>query len=136
MKVKHKVGMALFAAMGLWLASAHAGSKGSWPLNVDTANRRLTGSLGSTRNSADTKSYVGVQFGQVKGVQDLIPESAVIFFRTSTGQTTFLEIDDPNLLEIAHTITTDSYIEATWDANFIVQSLLVEQSSPLAPKAL
>ena len=136
MKAKYKVGLALFAAGGLWLASAHAGLKGTYPLTVDTAARTLSGSLGSTRNSADVKSYLGVEISQVKGVGSFFPENVSLFYRTNGGQNTYLMIDDANLVEIAHTITGDSYIEASWDANFVVQSLLVQQASYATPKAL
>ena len=136
MKAKYKAGMALFVAGGLWLASAHAGLKGTYPLTVDTVHRTLTGSLGSTRNSADTKSYLGVEISQVKGVGDHFPENVSLFYRTNGGANTYLLIDDENLLQIAHTITSDSYIEASWDANFIVQGLIVQQGSYATPKAL
>jgi hypothetical protein len=137
MKKKYVVGATLFAAAGLWLAQAQAGLKGTWPLKVDMAGRTASGSIGTIRNATNNgTAYLGVSFAQVKGVGDLINESAVLFFKTPAGQSTYIAIEDPNLVEIAHTVTTDSYIEVEWDASFEAVSLLVEQSSPIAPKAL
>lgn len=140
MKAKYAVGVTLFLAAATWLTSAQAGLKGTWLLDVDTAARTMKGSLGSIRNATtNSNSFLAISFDQVAGVSnfpDAFPEAVTIFFRTPGGSVKYVAVEDPALVTIAHTITTDSYIEISWDANFVCQRLLVEQSSPLAPKAL
>lgn len=137
MKKQYAVGLTLVVAACTWLASAHAGQKGTYLLSVDTAKRTVKGSIGSIRNATtNSNSYLGVSFAQIAGVGDApsFAEHPTLFFRPSGGSNTYVSIEDANLIKIAHTITTDSYIEASWDANFICQSLNVEHSSPIAPK--
>jgi hypothetical protein len=140
MKAKYAVGLTLFLAAATWLASAQAGLKGTYLLSVDTAGRTMSGSIGSIRNATtNSNSFLAISFSQVAGVSnfpDDFPEAVTIFFRTPGGSVKYVSVEDPALVTIAHTITTDSYVEMEWDANFVCQQLSVEQSSPLAPKVL
>jgi hypothetical protein len=137
MKKTSILALALLAASALGIATAHAGLKGNYPLTVDLAKRTAKGSIGSTRNATNnTNAYLGVIFSQVAGVGNFIPESVTLEFRTSGGNSTFIDVQDANLQKIAHSILSDSYVSFTWDANFVCQGLTVENSSDSPPSAL
>jgi hypothetical protein len=153
-KQRFLMGAGLSAVL-TWIAVAHAGSKGDWPVALDTANRTASGAVGSSRNSPDSKQYIGCT-AEVSGTSS---PSVHCFARDAAGTTRtctralhtsswgggtcvgcspdgyYSSASTIGWLNIVTGISADSYIEFDWDASNQCTRVMVENSSVLAVKA-
>ena len=131
---KHILAVAFAAAILSGPAYVFAGAKTSAPVTIDLAARRAAGSLGSTRNVSPSGSYIGCQIiATTTGSAPSFNCSARVggaspVFRNCAGSVSAM-------VQAAASVTTDSYIVFTWDANGVCNSLTVTNYSDYEPKA-
>lgn len=130
---KHVIGV--LAASAVVSSLAYAGSRIDLPLTV-TVNPdnsgRMQGSLGTTRNAADSVQSLGcwVTADNFAGrtTRWVTCQGAV------TNRTVLCSSMDPVLVETAMHASGDSYLSVLWDTQFNCNNIQIGTSSFLAPK--
>ncbi len=123
------------SALGIVLlagATAFAGAKSNFPLQVNTASRQAWGELGATRNSADGNAYFTCQiYTHYSSGADLVD-----CWGSNTAGTSFsCTSTDADIIAAARTIGSDDYVAIYWDSNSTCTALTVRKSSTQAPKS-
>ncbi len=119
------LGMAVLGAGAAW-----AGQRGDNFVVISTASRTLWGSFGSARNSADSVQYIqlAVQAGPSG-------EVAWVFARDASGVSASCFTSSAALVSTAKAVTSDAYIQATWDTGGQCTNLEVRTTSIHPPKS-
>lgn len=114
-------------ALAAAAATAHAGTRGSYPVYVGSSY--AYGSLATARASADTLSYVECQ-------RYVTPTNAVLscYARDAAGKTAMCTSSDPAFVAEGRALKGDSLLYFEWDASGACKALRVTDSSTLAPK--
>jgi hypothetical protein len=109
-------------------ALAYAGSKASSPVSVQPGIRRAQGSIGSTRNSADSFTYLGCYVTAQTGskyatcyAQDAADHGACF---TSNA----------NIISTIEATSGDSWVSFEWDASGNCTKFTVDNGSTYEPK--
>jgi hypothetical protein len=109
----------LLVCMGCALlpAMAHAGDTRSAAVVVNTSARTASGSMGTARNSIDSKQIIGC-YGMVKRVAGKDQYSGYCFATNSAGVSGSCTIDtlDPISSPMFSTLKDDSYVSFAWTA--------------------
>jgi hypothetical protein len=113
-------------------ATALAGRKDGWPVTIDLVNKRAYGSLGSARNSPDSYQMIGcsVHYDPVNGKNNVNCSA-----QDAAKNTAQCASQQPELVQIALGIGSDSFVQFSWDAAGECTGLHVGNDSSLAPKA-
>ena len=99
----------LSVAGALLMANAsRAGMKGTnQVVNINTATRTATGSLGLARNSANTVEYIGCSSDSNGAV--------TCSAKNAAGTTAQCVTSNSSLREVLHSLSGDSFLSFTWD---------------------
>ncbi len=127
--------MKRFAAVIISLAvlagPVSAGRKETWKVVVDTPNKVAYGSLGSARNSSDSVQSIGCSvFYDTANSRNQVSCQAT----TAAGVTAQCGSQDPNLVQVALAIHSNSYVQFRWNAGECT-TIFVSNTSALAPAA-
>ena len=106
---------------------ALAGEKASYPVVV--GDSYAYGTTGSARNSADTQQKIGCEIWAGPGYRN-----AYCAARNSSGVQRSCWTDDPQMLEVASTVTTDSYISFSFNTGGACTFIFVRNGSEMGPK--
>jgi hypothetical protein len=128
--MKRIVLSSLVAAALAVTSVAYAGLRQTYNVNV-TQGQQGAGSMGSARNSTDTTQYIGCTLFLASGSSSYLVCAA----QDSAGHYASCYTFDPALQSIAHTLTSDSYINFSADASGVCTQLQITNYSFLAPKA-
>lgn len=124
--------IAALVAVTSLASDAAAGRKDSWTVVVDTVNRNAYGSLGSARNSPDgVQSIACSVFYDTANRRNQVTCIAV----NAAGTSGTCASQDPNLVQVATAISSDSFVQFRWDAAGACTTIFVMNSSANAPKA-
>lgn len=129
------VGVAAVAAI-VASKAAQAGYKKDYALVCDDSS--CHGSMGTVRADANAKTYISVEhYGRSPNLNGTVGW-AYIYFRDAAGTTRQCRIggEHTGLIEAARAITSDSYVDVSWDSSGFCETLVVENSSHLRPKTL
>ncbi len=128
----HKLAAAVVTSL-LVLATtgtALAGARYSRPVQVNPTNRYASGSLGSTRNSGDTTSYLICETylgaGQALGANCIA--------RDASGRFGSCNTTDPGMVQAIMSIQGDSFVWFNWDVNSRCAYVSVQNGSSEEPK--
>jgi hypothetical protein len=113
-------------------ATAWAGYRYPFEVQVDLVNRTAKGALGSARASADTKQVIGCRIGTGAGGNPGVYCVAV----NAAGNTAECSTTDQGIATVATAIRDSSLVSFTWDPRGTCLSLTVENYSsnpPLQP---
>jgi hypothetical protein len=107
---------------------AHAGIKGPNPVVIDTVGREASGAMGDARNGTDNVSYLtclvtAYNGSNYMGCSARTPSASIHCFS-----------HDPSLVQAALAMTSDAYLDFTWDAQGNCTSLQVQVNSAYTPK--
>lgn len=116
---------------GLAVREAWSGEKLSAPVVVVTANKTAWGSMGAARNSADSNQSIGCYvYGYETGVN-----RGTCVARTSASVMGVCHFyNKPQFERLLATISDDSRLEFSWDANSSCTQLRVDNFSYYEPK--
>ncbi|MBN8229481.1 hypothetical protein JYK02_18380 [Corallococcus macrosporus] len=122
-----KMGMmfGLCLAMGLSTAS-FAGSKGGFPVTVDTVGRFFSGSMGTARNSTDSNQNLYC-YTNSSGY-------GVCFATDSIGTNASCYTTNANLVSVIRSLNSDSYLQVAYDNTGACTSIMVGTGSHHDPK--
>jgi hypothetical protein len=129
--LKRMMGLGVALAVLGGGSTAWAGYKDPFTVSIDSTNRVFMASMGGTRNTSDSFSFVEVVF---QG-DSVIGERAFVAARNSTGQMGFCIATSPSILSALKGITDDAYLEVHWDANLNCTSVDVRANSYMDLKA-
>lgn len=118
------LGLAVLGVSG----TALAGYRGANPVYIDFTNRNASASLGGAHNSSDTTSYIEVV------IQGTSSETAIFFARNAANQFAYCFASSPAIISALKSVTDDSYISVSWDANNTCTFVEVRASSYQPPK--
>ncbi|HEX8822994.1 MAG TPA: hypothetical protein VF794_23905 [Archangium sp.] len=131
------VGVSVVGAL-LLSTGALAGAKATSEVVINTTSNAPTvtamGSMGSARNSADATQYIGCQLSTNNVSSGSV--TVVCFAKNAAGQYVSCVTTDPNYVNVAQSIQSDSYIRFNYDSSVgsTCTYLLVVQNSYYAPK--
>jgi hypothetical protein len=111
--------------------TAFAGSKSSFPLQVNLSTRNAWGDISATRNSPDTKAYFWCQVNANTSGAYLVSCSGADTLGTAFSCTS----SNANIIAAARSIEGDGYVDLFWDASGVCTALSVRKGSIIAPKA-
>ncbi|MBN9685606.1 MULTISPECIES: hypothetical protein [unclassified Corallococcus] len=117
------------AALGLG-TTAWAGYKLTSPVNVLPSARFAFGTLGSARNSADTRQFIGVSTMVTLG-----GETMTAYAEDASGNYVTCNSSRASFIAAARALKSDSYVYFAWDALGECTQLMVDTSSYFEPKA-
>ncbi len=112
-------------------SAAWAGERSITPVYIDTTNRILWGSFGSAHNSSDS-----VQHLQVLVQASAAIEVAVIYARDANGVSVSCFTASAPILSAVKALTSDAFVQASWDASGECTTIEVRTTSVLPPKTL
>jgi hypothetical protein len=117
------------AALGLG-TTAWAGYKFTSTVNVLPAARIAFGTLGSARNSADTRQFIGLSTMVTLG-----GETMTAYAEDAFGNYVTCNSSRPGFIAAARAVKGDSYVSFMWDASGECTQLMVDTGSYFEPKA-
>jgi hypothetical protein len=124
MKKPVLVSLAVAAAM-LAATAAWAGAKGIWEVNIDTVSRRVYGSLGSARHSADNIQYIGCYATAYSSGS----EAVNCFAKNAAGTYVSCSSSVPQVINVARSLGDDGYLYFQYDAGGQCTYIGVENNS-------
>jgi hypothetical protein len=131
MKIR-KLSIAALLVATAFGATAWAGYRYPFEVQINTTSRTAKGSLGSARASADNNQAIGCRIGAGAGGIPVVYCFAV----DAAGTTASCSTPDPAIATVATAINDSSLISFTWNAGGACLSLTVENYStnpPLQP---
>ncbi|MHA7630776.1 hypothetical protein [Corallococcus sp. M7] len=117
------------AALGLG-TTAWAGFKFTSTVNVLPTAQMAFGSLGSARNSGDTRQLIGVSTMTTLG-----GETMTAFAEDASGNYVACNSSRASFIAAARAVKSDSYVYFMWDASGECTQLMVDTASYFDPKA-
>ena len=120
-------------ASALFLASvsALAGTKTGFPVLVDTSAMAAYGSIGSTRNTSDTLSYLACEITSENTVGTSF---GFCVARNSAGVVRTCSTVNPELVAAIRSLNGDSFLEMHWNSNGDCTVIRVGNGSDMQPK--
>jgi hypothetical protein len=112
-------------------AGVLAGTKTSFPVFVDDVAMTAAGSLGSTRNTADTSSLLGCE---VESDNSGNGSFGFCSARNAAGTIGVCSTSSPELVAAMRSLNGDSFLEFEWDANGNCTFIEIDNGADLAPK--
>lgn len=125
-------GLVLLAAL-LTASTAVAGYRWNYPVTIDLASSTVTGSLGSTRNSANGTEWIGC--GVTAQPTKLY---AICYAQDAAGGRASCYADgatSPSMVSTIAALNGDGFVSFSWDANGNCTKVLVSARSYWDPKA-
>jgi len=113
-------------------ATAWAGYRYPFEVQIDLANRTVKGALGSARASADANQAIGCRISTAAGTSPVVYCFAV----DAAGNKAECSSTDQAIVTVARAITDSSMVSFGWDSHGTCLSLSVENYSsnpPLQP---
>lgn len=127
MKASVKRIVAACAVLGV-TGVAHAGQKYSFEVVVDTAEKEAAGAYGDTRNSSDSRQFIGCTAFLRSDFTYMHCEAT-----DSNGVHAVCVSYDPRMLNMVLGIGTNSYIYFRWDDSGMCTQMEVAKYSIYAP---
>ncbi|AKF84591.1 hypothetical protein MFUL124B02_01260 [Myxococcus fulvus 124B02] len=109
--------------------AAWAGEKSAYPVTVYSTSREAFGSLGSTRDTADTFQKLGCQVNTSS-----TGSTSVYCYAQSASAVGACLSSSAALVEAVRSIQGDSYLYFSWDASGNCTNINVTHGSQYAPK--
>jgi hypothetical protein len=115
---------------------ARAGVKATSPVQVNLTSRYAFGSMGSARNSVDSTQQIGCEVdvlanGIVYGGCSAVSAASVGAGPISASCSFY---NQPGFAAVAQSVSSDSFIIFTWDANGVCQQITSSNFSLWEPK--
>jgi hypothetical protein len=122
------------AVVGLSSTPARAGLKGEYPVFIKLLSGGtgyVSGSIASARATADEVGYLYVKVTGAPGQLSVFAQG-----RNTLGTIKSCSTTDPNIVQVAQTVSGDSYVVFYWDAEGNCTKMFVENGSDSPPKTL
>jgi hypothetical protein len=110
-------------------STAFAGRKTPATVFIEAAQFQAWGALGSARNATDTNQQIGCQVEAQQGQTPMV----YCLASDSSGQSAHCASSDPAMVQIALSLSSDSYVHFTWNGG-TCRELLTWKDSSLDPK--
>jgi hypothetical protein len=130
----NKVAVSLAVAtslLALAAGNAWSGYKQVSPVSVNLSYRYASGSLGSTRNSADTQSYLSCY--TYASPTDAGPVGVCVAYNGSVSGSCLFQ-NKPALASVVQSLSSDSWVYFAWDASNQCTMIQVDNGSYSEPK--
>jgi hypothetical protein len=109
-------------------STAWAGWKYGSQVVINTTGQVVGGSFGGARNSTDANQYIDI------GIQAGAFTMAYVYAADASGNQFYCAMFDPDLIALVSTVTSESYIQVSYDNAGHCTNFEVRTSSPLEPK--